>query len=116
MKIHYLDNQHYLFGNKGAVWSNKIHIWEKGNMSTTMCGTPGLSSNWAAIEEKTQAGCPECIYLYIKGKIKEWMDTDIQDRIFQDWLADTTDLSLEEAQILEHKYRKELIRIEKEKS
>jgi len=63
MKIHYLDRTHYLFGNKGAVWSNKIHIIDsKAEGYGTMCGTPTLSSNWAAINELTEEHglCPEC--------------------------------------------------------
>ena len=61
MKIHYLDAKNYLFGNKGAVWSNAIHIANSGQ-HTTRCGTPMLSSNWAAINELTEEHglCPEC--------------------------------------------------------
>ena len=67
MKIHYLDNKHWLFGNKGACWSNKIHICKSGDSgSGTMCGTPTLSSNWAALYEYTEDHglCPKCKELY----------------------------------------------------
>lgn len=103
MKIKYLDDNHYLFGNKGAVWSDKIHIWESGNFSTTMCGTPGLSSNWAAIEEKEEAGCPECITKFLEAK-KEVYDAKVAevDHLpgeiisFSDWLEFKTHMSREQ--------------------
>ena len=55
-----LSSNQYLFGNKGAVWSNKVHIAQSGD-ATTLCGTPMLSSNWARIEGVSEAGCPECL-------------------------------------------------------
>ena len=70
MKIHYVDATHYLFGGKRDVWGNTAHITEtgindKGQFhTTTMCGRPMLSSNWVAIQEVKEAGCPECLKLY----------------------------------------------------
>lgn len=58
---------HYMFGNKGAVWSNEVHL-SKSGLSTTLCGTPMLSSNWARIEEVKEIGCPKCIELYNNSK------------------------------------------------
>lgn len=63
MKIHHLDSTHYLFGNKGALWSKAAHIANSGD-SLTLCGTPMLSSNWIAIEEVTEAGCEKCIEIW----------------------------------------------------
>jgi hypothetical protein len=60
MNIKELKTIYYLFGNKGAVWSNKVHIAQSGS-PVTLCGTPMLSSNWASIEGVKQAGCPECL-------------------------------------------------------
>ena len=58
-----LKKDYYLFGNKGAVWSDKIHIAKTG-VSNTLCGTPMLSSNYA--NNGHQAGCPECLSIYKK--------------------------------------------------
>ena len=67
--ITYLDKDHYLYGNKGAVWSNKAHIAKSGTMSGgTLCGVPMLASNWVAIEGITVPGCPKCIELYEQSK------------------------------------------------
>lgn len=63
MKIKFLDKQHYLFGNKGNLWNHTAHIAKTGN-STTLCGTPMLSSNWIAIEGVQEAGCLQCIKIY----------------------------------------------------
>lgn len=54
------ESIYYLFGNKGAVWSNKVHIAQSGS-PVTLCGTPMLSSNWASINGVKEAGCPECL-------------------------------------------------------
>ena len=53
----------YLFGNKGAVWSNAAHL-SKSGLSTTLCGLPMLSTNWARIEGVTEIGCAKCIAVY----------------------------------------------------
>ncbi len=60
MNIKELKSIYYLFGNKGAVWSNKVHIAQSGD-AVTLCGTPMLSSNWASIEGVKEAGCPKCL-------------------------------------------------------
>jgi len=52
---------YYVFGNKGAMWSDKAHIAGRG--STTLCGTPMLSSNSC---RDMDPGCPECIDIYRK--------------------------------------------------
>lgn len=60
-----LDKGYYKFGNKGAVWSDKVHIAKSGEFSgTTLCGTPMLSRNWAQITEHQTVKCPECLKNY----------------------------------------------------
>lgn len=63
MKITFLDTTHYLFGNKGNVWTDSVHIAEESS-SVTLCDTPMLSSNWAAITEVEKPGCLKCRTLY----------------------------------------------------
>ena len=63
MEKYQLDNQHYMFGGKGDVWSNTAHIAKSGEY-TTMCGRPMLSSNWVAIEGVKHIGCPKCVDKY----------------------------------------------------
>ena len=58
-----LTSGYYIFGNKGAVWSNQVHI-AKNSDSTTLCKTPMLSSNWARIQEVEHIGCEECLNKY----------------------------------------------------
>lgn len=65
MKVKDLPKNFYLFGNKGNVWSNTSHIASVGS-STTLCGTPMLSSNWAKIENIQNIGCPSCLKIYKK--------------------------------------------------
>lgn len=67
IKVEDLKSGYYQFGNKGSVWSDKTHI-AKGNDSTTMCGIPMLSSNWARIQEHPEVGCPDCLAIYAKEK------------------------------------------------
>lgn len=65
MKTSELKSNFYMFGNKGAVWSNKAHIAQSGIFaSTTLCETPMLSNNWARIEDVKEIGCPECLAKY----------------------------------------------------
>lgn len=68
--IHMIDNEHYLFGNKGAVWTNKIHIAKINNNNNggSLCGTPMLSTNWAGFEKNPQAGCEKCLEIYNNNK------------------------------------------------
>jgi hypothetical protein len=63
MNVNQLKPNHYIFGNKGNVWSNSAHIAKSGE-STTMCDTPMLSNNWANIEGVDNIGCPECLAKY----------------------------------------------------
>jgi hypothetical protein len=65
MNVSELKPNYYMFGNKGAVWSNQAHIAQGGH-STTLCGTPMLSSNWCRIENVQTIGCPECLEMYKK--------------------------------------------------
>lgn len=63
----------HAFGNKGMVWSNKFHIAQNGLFSTTLCGTPMLSSNWimdSLHQDKSfePVACPECKAIYDKLK------------------------------------------------
>jgi len=60
MKTSELKPIYYAFGNKGAVWTNQVHIAQSGS-PVTLCGTPMLSSNWASIEGIKEIGCPECL-------------------------------------------------------
>lgn len=74
MKTNELKPNFYMFGNKGAVWSNAAHIAQSGTFSgTTLCGTPMLSTNWARIENVENIGCPECLEAY--NKINELVVT-----------------------------------------
>lgn len=60
----FLDTNHMLYGNKGAVWTNSVHICDTGYSSTTLCGVPMLSSNWAAIMKVEEPGCLKCRTIY----------------------------------------------------
>jgi len=64
MKITFLDTTHMLYGNKGAVCSNTFHICEVGLSSSTLCGVPMLSTNWASLVENAKPGCLKCRLLY----------------------------------------------------
>ena len=64
MKKEDLKPGYFVFGNKGAVWSNECHIAKAGLHSTTLCGTPMLSRNYGVDEE--HIGCEECIAAYEK--------------------------------------------------
>lgn len=64
MKVSDLQKGYYIFGNKGSVWANKAHI--SGTSSTTLCGVPKLSTNWARIEELKECGCKKCCEIYLK--------------------------------------------------
>ena len=68
MKVNELKKNYYMFGNKGAVWSNKVHIAKSGDYGT-LCGTPMLSNNWARIEQVEHIGCPECLAKYNEDNI-----------------------------------------------
>ena len=63
IKVTELKSNYFLFGNKGAVWSNACHICKSG-LNTTLCGVPPLSRNWGAIEKVEAVGCPKCIEIY----------------------------------------------------
>lgn len=63
----------YAFGNKGACWSNQVHISQTGvGKHTTLCGIPMLSQNaWANghktlpdNQEITTIRCQECVKIY----------------------------------------------------
>jgi hypothetical protein len=74
MKTSELKPNFYMFGNKGAVWSNTAHIAQSGIFAGgTLCGTPMLSTNWARIENVEHIGCPECLEAY--NKINELVVT-----------------------------------------
>jgi hypothetical protein len=62
------QTNYYIFGNKGAVWTNQAHAAKTGEVGT-LCGTPMLSSNWARIEGITEVGCPECLKRLEEEKI-----------------------------------------------
>jgi hypothetical protein len=64
----------YKYGNKGAVWSDEVHIAASGDAARdengyhvgTLCGTPMLATNWARIWEHKNIGCPKCLAEYNK--------------------------------------------------
>ena len=65
IKVSDLKTGYYMFGNKGAVWSNEAHLSKSGDGThLTLCGTPMLSTNWARIEEVKEIGCPLCVEAY----------------------------------------------------
>lgn len=72
MKANKLQQGYFQFGNKGAVFTNKTHIALTGTGSTTLCGTPMLSSNWATIDNHDEIGCPKCLAIYGKPNSEEW--------------------------------------------
>ncbi len=97
MKMQYLDPQHYLFGNKGSLWSEQAHIAQSGfNRSGTNCGIPMLSSNWIAIEGVEQAGCAKCIKRFIDDKTQEYEENN-QGQTFIEWLIPNSYLDIVEA-------------------
>lgn len=62
MDIKELKPNCYQYGNKGAVWTNTVHIAKSDAMlGYTLCGTAMLSHNWAQIVEHNKIGCPVCI-------------------------------------------------------
>lgn len=64
MKQTFLDSCHMLYGNKGAVWTDQVHICETGFSSSTLCGVPMLSTNWAAQAGIKKPGCLKCRTIY----------------------------------------------------
>ena len=85
MKQKELNSKYYLYGNKGAVWSNKVHIAKSGQMGT-LCGTPMLSSNWARIEDIDHAGCPNCLLAYANAEgIGPYGDESIEEHADMIW-------------------------------
>jgi len=63
MLVKDLKSEYYMFGNKGALWSDEAHI-SKSGIHTTLCGSPMLSTNWCGIEDVKTIGCPKCIEIY----------------------------------------------------
>lgn len=76
MALKFLDKKHFLYRNRGCVWSGRAHIAESGFFSTTLCGTSMLATNWVAIEGIQVLGCPECVKIY--NEIKEKMNHEKQ--------------------------------------
>lgn len=62
MNVSDLKPNHYIYGNKGNVWTNTAHIYKSGEGN--MCGTPAIATNWASIEKVTTIGCKECLEKY----------------------------------------------------
>ena len=72
------------FGNKGAVWNNATHIVKNGFGSTTLCGTPMLSTNWAEEEGHKTIGCEKCLEVYktlLEGEEMDAIKKDVLERI-----------------------------------
>ena len=59
-----LNSKHYGFGNKGAVNSNMACIHKAGDFTGSLCGIPGLSSNYVQIWDHLTLECPKCLQLY----------------------------------------------------
>ena len=59
ISVKQLGNRFMIFGNKGNVWSNTAHAYKLG--TGNLCGTPALSSNYAAAVGVHVVGCPECL-------------------------------------------------------
>jgi hypothetical protein len=64
-----LPEGYSIWGNKGAVWGAKCHAQKDGE-STTLCGVPPLSTNWAKhpaelgqeyANNADHIGCVECV-------------------------------------------------------
>ena len=62
MNVSDLKPNHYIYGNKGNVWTNTAHIYKSGEGN--MCGTPAIATNWASIEKITTIGCKACLEKY----------------------------------------------------
>jgi len=60
-----MSRKHYIYGNKGNLWTNNAHAAFIGH-STTVCGVPMLATNWCAIHNVQEVQCKEC-----KSKIDE---------------------------------------------
>jgi hypothetical protein len=69
MQVKDLKPNHHVYGNKGNVWSNTAHIYKAGH--GTLCNTPALATNWAAIEEVKEIGCKACLEKYKAEEIKK---------------------------------------------
>jgi hypothetical protein len=84
MKKSDLKSNYYMYGNKGSVWSKKVHICESGS-SVTLCEKPMLSNNWASLLEVEEIGCEDCIKKYIeKSKtLLEIINLDGEPNILQ---------------------------------
>jgi len=63
MNIKELKSNYYLYGNKGALWSNQAHI-AKSSEPTTLCGTPMLATNHCRLNGVQEIGCKECLQKY----------------------------------------------------
>ena len=63
MKVTELKFNYSIYGNKGNVWNNTAHIYERGKGN--LCGTPALATNWAKIENVEHIGCKECLKIYL---------------------------------------------------
>jgi hypothetical protein len=65
IKVADLKPGYSMFGNKGSVWANRVHISQDNSFAgVTLCNTPMLSSNHARIEGVKEVGCPDCITMY----------------------------------------------------
>jgi len=79
IKQHRLSVNHYIYGNEGGAWSNEAHIAKMGGDSNTLCGTPILVANWARQLDVTEAGCPECIDIYMDNVYNELANSMLGD-------------------------------------
>jgi hypothetical protein len=80
MKKNDLKNGFWIFGNKGNVWSNTAHIFTSP-ASSTLCGTPMLSNNWAKLDGVEEIGCEKCLKIYNQKTLLEIINTDGQPNI-----------------------------------
>lgn len=83
MKKSELKNGYWIFGNKGNVWSETAHIFTS-LASTTLCGVPMLSNNWAKIEDVQEIGCKDCLKIYNQKTLLEIINIDGEPNILKD--------------------------------
>lgn len=86
-----LKGNYDAYGNKGACWSNKVHITKTNSFSgTTLCGTPMLASNYARIWDEKEIGCPDCLRIYNEKQQRKLMKKIMQYKqnpLTGDWLC-----------------------------
>lgn len=74
IKTDELPRGYYIYGNKGAVWSDKVHAVRTGE-GTTLCGGFMLANNHAKWQNIDHVGCPDCLMaLDIVNEVEKFID------------------------------------------